>query len=90
MWRRTEKRPHWQHQVATPQIAHDRLGAAQLPELGKHQSQPLLNLFVRIEGDTAVTIMDQPGGKRQPQFAARRLLALSLYTHLTLPTICSV
>src|SRR4051794_13957293 len=59
MWRRTEKRPHWQHQVATPQIAHDRLGAAQLPELGKHQAQPLLYLFVylfvRIEGDTAVT-----------------------------------
>lgn len=75
MRRRTEKRSHWQQQVATTQIAHDRLGAAQLAELGKHQAQPLLHLFVRIESDTAVAIMDQPRWKRQPQFAARRLLA---------------
>ena len=72
------KRPHRQQQVAAPQISHDGLGAAQLAELGEYQAQPLLHLLVRIEGDAAVAIMDQPRRKRQPQFAARRLLAFSL------------
>src|SRR6185437_4305535 len=76
--RGTVKRPYRQKQVAAPQVTHHGLGAAQLAELGEYHAQSLLHLLVRIEGDAAVAIMDQSRRKRQPQFAACRLLAFSL------------
>ena len=78
MGRRTVKRSHRKQQVSPAQISHDGLGAAQLPEFCEDQAQPLLHFLVRIEGDAAIAHVDQPGGKRQPQFTPRRLLAFPL------------
>ena len=75
---RSTKRPHRNQQVGAPQVSHDRLGATQLLELREDQPQPFLYLLVRIEGDTAVSVVDQPRWKRQPQLTTRCLLALPL------------
>ena len=78
MWRRAMQRSHRQQQIAATQISHHRLGAAQLSKLRKHQSDPLLHLFVRVERHAAVAAVRQASRKRQPQLATRRLLSFAL------------
>jgi hypothetical protein len=72
------ERPHRQQQVGFLKMAHHRLGAAKLAKLGEQMQQPRLHLLIGIEGNPAISAMDQARRQRQSQLASRRLLALAL------------
>jgi len=75
---RSEDRANRQRQSIRPQKAHHGSGALQFPELGEDEMDAGLNLFIGIENDRARAVMGEPGGLRQPEFAACRLLTFSL------------
>src|ERR1019366_3722300 len=85
MRRRTTERPNRQRQTGAVKGADDRLGAPQLPELGKNQVQPGLHFLIRIEDDSAARPMRETRRQRQTKFATSGLLTFPLMeTHLDL------
>lgn len=75
---RSKQWPHRQRQSVGAQKAHHGPCALQFPELGEDQVQTCLHFFIRIENDGAGAVIGEPSRQRQPEFAARRFLALAL------------
>ncbi len=78
VWSWSKQRPNRQGQSIPVQVTHHTARALQFPEFGKHQMKTGPHLLIRIENNCARSIVGEPGRQRQPQFAARRLLAFPL------------
>jgi hypothetical protein len=67
-----------QRQSIRSQKPHHASSALQLSKLSEDELDASLHFFIGVENDCAPSIMGQPSGQRQPEFAPRRFLTFPL------------